>query len=289
MNERFPSDCLVMFWVIGLFVTYQLAAGTVAAAPLMVSHTRVVPAIRWPQPVVRPAGWQSSPPAMPPWNIFIGKMNDCRSPVQLPLLLVQVAPGAVQLITQRLRPPLLLPCQTRRLPISSPSRVPPRVPEPLKVRFALLMLENGIKFPALPQTTAVTTTLEPAVAAVTCDGISAFIACRISVAAVAKVVPTGTSPGLTRVATQVNVCVPTTNCWPTVPKVDTVIVPCACVHDVPIGSTCPEKPSPPRPICHCTGPVGVPAKVTELGPLSCAPPTAKGDGALAKLPLMSPA
>jgi hypothetical protein len=58
---------------------------------------------------------------------------------------------------------------------------------------------------------------------------------------------------LTRInpsATQVNVCVPTTNCWPAVPKVDTVIVPCACVHDVPIGSICPEKPSPPNPICH---------------------------------------
>ena len=64
----------------------------------MVSQTLVVPAIRWPQPVVGLAGWQSSPPGIPPWNIFIGRMNDCKSPVQAPLLLVQVAPGAVQLI-----------------------------------------------------------------------------------------------------------------------------------------------------------------------------------------------
>src|SRR5882724_8022720 len=254
MNERLPNVPLVKQAFVPVqdagVVVYQADVGTAAAAPLIVSHTRVVPAIRWPQPVVRPAGWQSSPPGMPPWNMLIGRMNDCRSPVQLPLLLAQVAPGAVQLKIQRLRPPLLLPCQTRRLPTSSPSLVPPRVPEPLKVRFALLILENGIKFPAMPQTTAVTTTLALAPPAVTCDGMSAFTAARMLVAAVFAVVPTETSPGLTRAATQVNVCVPTTNCWPAVPKVDTVIVPCACVHDVPIGSICPEKPSPPKPICH---------------------------------------
>src|SRR5437870_7688419 len=105
----------------------------------------------------------------------------------------------------RLRPPLLLPSQTRRLPTSSPSLVPPRVPEPLKVRFALLTLANGIKFPALPQATAVTTTLEPLPPAVTCDGMSVFIAARILVAAVVELVPTETSPGLARVVTQVNV------------------------------------------------------------------------------------
>src|SRR5438034_10818972 len=187
---------------------------------------------------------------MPPWNMLIGKMNDCVSPVHAPLLLVQVAPGAVQLTVQRLRPPLLFPSQTRRLPTSSPSLVPPRVPEPLKVRFALLILENGIRFPAVPQTTAVTRTLEPAPPAVTCDGMSALIAVRMFVAALVELVPTDTSPGLARVATQVNVCVPTTNCWPTVPAADTVIVPCACVHDVPMGSIWPEKPSPPSPICH---------------------------------------
>jgi hypothetical protein len=86
------------------------------------------------------------------------------------------------------------------------------VPEPLKVRFALLILLNGIKFPALPQITAVTTTLDPAPPAVTCDGISVFIAVRILVAAVAEVVPTETSPALARVVTHVNVWVPTRNC-----------------------------------------------------------------------------
>ena len=158
MNERLPNVPLVKQAFVPVHdtgvVAYQAEVGTAASAPLMVSHTRVVPAIRWPQPVVRPAGWQSSPPGIPPWNIFIGRMKDCKSPVQGPLLDVHVAPGAVQLKTQRLRPPLLLPCQTRRLPTSSPSLVAPRVPEPLKVRFALLILENGIKFPALPQTTA---------------------------------------------------------------------------------------------------------------------------------------
>src|SRR6266699_1268535 len=104
----------------------------------------------------------------------------------------------------RLRPPLLFPSQTRRLPTSSPILVPPRVPEPLNARVALLILENGIKFPAAPQTTAVTTTLEPVPPAVTCDGMSAFTAVRMFVAAVVELVPTETSPGLTRVVTQVN-------------------------------------------------------------------------------------
>src|SRR4051794_14045160 len=158
MNERLPNVPLVKQAFVPVqdagVVVYQAEVGTAAAAPLMVSHTRVVPAIRWPQPVIGLAGWQSSPPGMPPWNMLIGRTNDCRSLVQLPLLLVQVAPGAVQLNTQRLRPPLLLPCQTRRLPTSSPGLVPPRVPDPLNVRFALLTLENGIKFPAMPQPTA---------------------------------------------------------------------------------------------------------------------------------------
>src|SRR5436309_15023651 len=113
---------------------------------------------------------------------------------------------------QRLRPPLLLPSQTRRLPTSSPCLVPPRVPEPLKVRFALLTLENGIKFPAAPQAAAVTTTFAFVPPAVTCDGISVLIAVRILVAAVFAVVPIETSPGFARVVTQVNVWVPTRNC-----------------------------------------------------------------------------
>src|SRR6266508_5971647 len=109
---------------------------------------------------------------------------------------------------QRLSPPLLLPSQTRRLPTSSPGLVPPRVPEPLNVRFTLLILANGIRFPATPQAAAVTTTLEPLPPAVACEGMSVFIALRILVAAVPEVVPMETSPGLARVATQVNVCVP---------------------------------------------------------------------------------
>src|ERR1700720_2758952 len=105
----------------------------------------------------------------------MGRTNDCVSLVQPPCTLVQLAPDAVQLLTQRLRPPLLLPCQKRRS--------------------------------------------EP----------------------------------------------------------------------VPTGSIWPENPSPPNPICHCAGPVGLPVNLTELGPLSCAPPTACGVAELAKLPLMSPA
>ena len=37
MNERFPSDCFVMFCVVGLFVMYQLAAFMVALPPASVS------------------------------------------------------------------------------------------------------------------------------------------------------------------------------------------------------------------------------------------------------------
>jgi hypothetical protein len=46
MYERFPRVCLVMFWVVGLFVTYQSAVLNEALPPLIVSHTLVVPAIR---------------------------------------------------------------------------------------------------------------------------------------------------------------------------------------------------------------------------------------------------
>ena len=84
MNERLPSDCFVMFWFDGLFVTYQLAVFIVALPPATVSQTRVVPPIRWPQPPGAPAGAQSSPPGIPPWKRSNGKMNDCVSPVQRP-------------------------------------------------------------------------------------------------------------------------------------------------------------------------------------------------------------
>src|SRR5580765_1094535 len=117
MKERFPSVPLQRLGPKGepggLSVMYQLL---LFVAPLIVSQTRVVPAIKWPQPVVGPAGPQSSPPGMPPWNILIGRMNDCKSPLHPPVLLVHEAPELVQLLVQRLRPPLLLPCQKRRLP-----------------------------------------------------------------------------------------------------------------------------------------------------------------------------
>ena len=81
MNERLPSVCLVMFWVDGLFVTYQLAAFIAALPPVIVSQTLVVPATRWPQPPGAPAGAQSSPPGIPPWKRSYGRMNDCVSAV----------------------------------------------------------------------------------------------------------------------------------------------------------------------------------------------------------------
>src|ERR1043165_948234 len=175
MNERLPSVCLVRFCVDGLFVTYHVTVPfAFAALPVIVSHTRVVPATRCPQPPLAPAAGQSVPPTIPPRKRSNGRMNDCVSLPQPPFLLVHVAPLAVQLEMQRERPPLLLPCQKRRL------------------------------------------------------------------------VP------------------------------------------VPTGSMREEKPAPPRPICHCTGPVGLPLNVAELGPLSCAPPLACGLAAVSKLPLMSP-
>src|SRR5436190_15217237 len=154
MKERLPKVCLVIFWLVGLFVIYQSEPENELFPPEIVSHTLVVPAIRWPQPPGTPAAGQSSPPVMPPWKRSQGRMNDCVSPVQLPRTLVQLAPPTVQLLTHRLMPPLLLPSKKRRL------------------------------------------------------------------------VP------------------------------------------VPTGSIRAKKPSPPKPSCHCTGPVGLPLNVTELGPLS---------------------
>src|SRR5215212_2513641 len=124
MNERLPSACLVRFCVVGLFVTYQVTVPLVfAALPVIVSHTRVVAAMRWPQPPFDAAGGQSSPPGIPPRKRSKGRMKDCVSPVHAPRLLFQVAPPLVHGFgrpadvapMQRLRPPLLLPCQKRRL------------------------------------------------------------------------------------------------------------------------------------------------------------------------------
>src|SRR3954462_8869648 len=42
-------------------------------------------------------------------------MNDCVSPVQPPVRVLQLAPEAVQFVTQRESVPLLFPCQKRRL------------------------------------------------------------------------------------------------------------------------------------------------------------------------------
>ena len=51
--------------------TYQVGpVGTSAAAPVIVSHTRLLPAIRWPQPLLGPAGSQTS------LKISYGKTND---------------------------------------------------------------------------------------------------------------------------------------------------------------------------------------------------------------------
>ena len=88
----------------------------------------------------------------------------------------------------------------------------------------------------------------------------------------------------------VNTCEPIVNVSPaTAPPVVSVIVPRArSVGPVPTGSMRAKNPSPPRPICHCTGPVGLPANLAELGPLSWAPPLTCGSGEVAKLPLMSP-
>ena len=84
MNERLPSDCLVMFWVVGLFVTYQLPL-MLASPPLIDSQTRVVPSTRWPQPPGVPAGAQSSPPGTPPWKRSNGWMKDRVSPLHGPV------------------------------------------------------------------------------------------------------------------------------------------------------------------------------------------------------------
>src|ERR1700750_1079074 len=109
MYERFPNVCLVMFWVLGLFVMYQSPEPIEAFPPWIVSHTLVVAAMRCPQPPGTPAGGQSSPPGIPPWKRSYGRMNDCVSPPQFPRTLGQLAPPTVQLVTQRLTPPLVLP------------------------------------------------------------------------------------------------------------------------------------------------------------------------------------
>src|SRR5436190_15422400 len=84
MNERLPRVCFVMFWVVGLLVTYQLAPFIVPFPPAIVSHTRVEPTTRWPQPPGTPAGGQSSPPGTPPWKRSYGVTKDLVSLSQPP-------------------------------------------------------------------------------------------------------------------------------------------------------------------------------------------------------------
>src|SRR6266446_6366967 len=115
MNERLPSVCLVMFWVMGLFVTYQLDEFIVAFPPAIVSHTRVVPTARWPQPPGTPAGGQSSPPEIPPWKRSYGMVKDLMSLSEPPATPAHGANSLVQLLTQRLMAPPLLLWKKRRL------------------------------------------------------------------------------------------------------------------------------------------------------------------------------
>src|SRR6478672_6414116 len=110
-------------------------------------------------------------------------MNDCWSPVQAPRLLVHVAPPLVQgdcapvevAPMQRDRPPLLLPCQKRRLPGSPPWVVPPRVPPPSIVMFVLDSV-NAIELPEAPCVAAVTMTVALLRTAETTPARSAFTA-----------------------------------------------------------------------------------------------------------------
>ena|SRR5438270_6864994 len=96
----------------------------------------------------------------------------------------------------------------------------------LKVRFPLVKFENGVALPPAPGIVALTVTVElERVDVATDGGTSALIALLMLVAAEVAVVPTLTSPVVLRVATQVNVCGPTTNCWPAVPAPETLIVP----------------------------------------------------------------
>src|ERR1043166_3342566 len=116
MNERVPNVCFVMFWVVGLLVIYQLPEFIVAFPPAIVSHTRVVPTTRWPQPPGTPAGGQSSPPGMgPPWKRSYGITKDLTSLNQPPETPIHGANGLVQLLTQRLMAPPLLLWKKRRL------------------------------------------------------------------------------------------------------------------------------------------------------------------------------
>src|SRR5512144_2541040 len=93
-------------------------------------------------------------------------MNDCRSPLKPPVLLTHVELGLVHGMsvlprsgspTQRLSPPLLPPCQNRRLPGCPPAIMPPRKPAPSIAKLSTASV-NGIELPEVPSASAVMTT-----------------------------------------------------------------------------------------------------------------------------------
>src|SRR6266480_699705 len=104
-----------MFCVVGLLVTYQSPEPSEAFPPWTVSHTRVLPTARWPQPPGTPGSGQSSPPRIPPWKRSYGVTKDLVSLSQPPDTPTHGAPGLVQLLTQRLIAPPLLLWKKRRL------------------------------------------------------------------------------------------------------------------------------------------------------------------------------
>src|SRR6266536_1540362 len=105
MKERLPNVCLVMFWVVGLFVMYQSEPENELFPPKIVSHILVVPAMRWPQPPVTPADGQSSPPS-----------TNCHStgPVGVPVKVTEADPLSCE-------PPLACgEAALAKLPLMSP-------------------------------------------------------------------------------------------------------------------------------------------------------------------------
>src|ERR1043166_6428426 len=112
--------------------------------------------------------------------MLTGRLNCWVSPVHAPCRLVQAEPAWVQSVVvgdvelgQRLKPPLLLPCQ-RILPWAPPAVVFPRV-GPFAAKFALLILAKGTVLPVAPGDLAVTMTVAPFRTAVAVPGISRLI------------------------------------------------------------------------------------------------------------------
>jgi len=72
-----------MFWVMGLFVTYQLDEFIVAFPPAIVFHTRVVPTADGPQPAGNAGWWTVIAARNPTMEKVVGMVNDLVSPNQL--------------------------------------------------------------------------------------------------------------------------------------------------------------------------------------------------------------